>query len=73
MTRSEQDPGAGATHRPRGEGFVHSPLGGAREPAGHGIRRSRGGLTTKTHAVVAGNGGRWLGSSRAGSATMVRC
>jgi transposase len=31
---------------------VSSPLGGAREPAGHGIGRSRGGLTTKIHAAV---------------------
>nr|WP_083275584.1 IS5 family transposase [Pseudonocardia sp. HH130630-07] len=29
-----------------------SPLGGPREPAGHGIGRSRGGLTTKIHAAV---------------------
>lgn len=29
---------------------------GAREPAGHDIGRSRGGLTTKIHAVVDGNG-----------------
>lgn len=28
----------------------------AREPAGHDIGRSRGGLTTKIHAVVDGNG-----------------
>lgn len=31
---------------------MSSPLGGAREPAGHGIGRSRGGLTTKIHAAV---------------------
>lgn len=37
-------------------GFVHSPLGGKREPAGHGIGRSRGGLTTKIHAAVDGKG-----------------
>ena len=55
-TRPEQDTGAGANHRPRGEDFVHSSLGGAREPAGHGIGPSRGGLTTKIHAVVDGNG-----------------
>lgn len=55
-TRPEQDTGAGVNHRPRGEDFVHSSLGGAREPAGHDIGRSRGGLTTKIHAVVDGNG-----------------
>ena len=32
--------------------FESSPLGGDREPAGHGIGRSRGGLTTKIHAAV---------------------
>ncbi|MBB2893375.1 transposase [Flexivirga oryzae] len=37
-------------------GFVASPLGGDREPAGHGIGRSRGGLTTKIHAAVDGHG-----------------
>ncbi|WP_197466817.1 transposase, partial [Tsukamurella pseudospumae] len=37
-------------------GFVASPLGGDREPAGHGIGRSRGGLTTKIHAAVDGQG-----------------
>src|SRR5699024_2059152 len=36
--------------------FVSSPLGGEREPAGHGIGRSRGGLTTKIHAAVDGHG-----------------
>ncbi|WP_156485565.1 IS5 family transposase, partial [Tsukamurella pseudospumae] len=30
--------------------------GGDREPAGHGIGRSRGGLTTKIHAAVDGQG-----------------
>lgn len=37
-------------------GFVASPLGGEREPAGHGVGRSRGGLTTKIHAAVDGHG-----------------
>ncbi|MGC5025061.1 transposase [Tsukamurella sp. DT100] len=32
------------------------PLGGDREPAGHGIGSPRGGLTTKIHAAVDGQG-----------------
>ena len=55
-TRPEQDIGASANHTPLPEGFVHSPLGGDREPAGHGIGRSRGGLTSKAHAAVDGRG-----------------
>nr|WP_080591579.1 IS5 family transposase [Cutibacterium acnes] len=35
--------------------YKNSPLG-EDEPAGHGIGRSRGGLTTKIHQVVDGNG-----------------
>nr|WP_233507500.1 IS5 family transposase [Jiangella anatolica] len=38
------------------EGFVPSPLGGEREPAGHGIGKSRGGLTSKIHHAVDGHG-----------------
>ncbi|GAB2473395.1 hypothetical protein GCM10007967_30200 [Xylanimonas ulmi] len=38
------------------EGFVPSLLGGERQPAGHGIGRSRGGLTSKIHAAVDGHG-----------------
>lgn len=37
-------------------GFLPSLLGGDREPAGHGVGRSRGGLTTKIHAAVDGKG-----------------
>ena len=37
-------------------GFIASPLGGEREPAGHGVGRSRGGPTTKIHAAVDGRG-----------------
>lgn len=55
-TRPEQDTGARANHTVLNEQFVHSPLGGHREPAGHGIGRSRGGLSTKIHHVVDGRG-----------------
>jgi len=55
-TRPAQDTGAGVNHRPCGEDFAPSPLGGRREPAGHGAGRSREGLTTTIHAVVDGNG-----------------
>ena len=48
--------GATSNHTPVPDGFVHSPRGGDREPAGHGIGRSRGGLTTKIHVVVDGGG-----------------
>lgn len=41
-TRPEQDTGAGSNHR-------NLPIETS-EPAGHGIGRSRGGLTTKIHA-----------------------
>ncbi|WP_448062762.1 IS5 family transposase [Cellulomonas hominis] len=55
-TRPEQDTGARANHTLSPDGFVHSPLGGPREPAGHGVGRSRGGLSTKIHAAVDGHG-----------------
>ena len=42
------------------------------EPAGHGIGRSRGGLSTKIHAGVDGHGRRWRSSSPAGSVTTGR-
>ena len=48
--------GARSNHTNPPPGFVASPLGGDREPAGHGIGRSRGGLTTKIHAAVDGQG-----------------
>src|SRR5699024_10945946 len=48
--------GATSNYTPTPPGIVHSPLGGEREPAGHGIGRSRGGLTTKIHAAVDGRG-----------------
>lgn len=47
-TRPDQDTGASSNYK-------NSPLG-EDEPAGHGIGRSRGGLTTKIHQVVDGNG-----------------
>lgn len=47
-TRPAQGKGARASHR-------NLPID-AREPPGHGIGRSRGGLTTKIHAVVDGRG-----------------
>ncbi|MEK8225025.1 IS5 family transposase [Oerskovia sp. M15] len=49
-TRPEQDTGATSNHKKRREGVVHS------EPAGHGIGRSRGGLTSKIHHAVDGRG-----------------
>jgi hypothetical protein len=52
-TRPDQDTqGARSNYTKPPEGFVSSPQGGAREPAGHGVGRSRGGLTTKIHAAV---------------------
>src|SRR5690625_1175525 len=48
--------GARSSHTKTSAGFVPSPVGGAREPAGHGIGRSRGGLTSKIHAAVDGRG-----------------
>ncbi|USX47898.1 IS5 family transposase [Dietzia kunjamensis] len=47
-TRPEQDTGAGSNHKNR-------PFRDC-EPAGHGIGRSRGGLTTKIHSAVDGRG-----------------
>lgn len=47
-TRPDQDTGAGANHR-------KLPLDEV-EPPGHGIGRSRGGLTTKIHHAVDGRG-----------------
>nr|WP_306232514.1 IS5 family transposase [Agrococcus sp. REN33] len=47
-SRPEQDTGAGSNYRNR-------PLDEV-EPAGHGIGRSRGGLTTKIHHAVDGKG-----------------
>ncbi len=38
-----------------GSNYTNLPLAGC-EPAGHGIGRSRGGLTTKIHTAVDGNG-----------------
>ena len=47
-TRPDQDTVAGSNHR--------NLTVGACEPAGHGIGRSRGGLTTTIHAVFDGRG-----------------
>ncbi|WP_202863574.1 IS5 family transposase [Ornithinimicrobium avium] len=55
-TRPEQDTGARSNYTNLPPGFLASSLGGEREPAGHGIGRSRGGLTTKIHAAVDGHG-----------------
>lgn len=49
-TRPAQDPGATSNHKKQSRSVVNS------EPAGHGIGRSRGGLTSKIHHAVDGRG-----------------
>ncbi|WP_423218957.1 IS5 family transposase [Xylanimonas ulmi] len=55
-TRPEGHMEATSNYTTPPEGFVPSLLGGERQPAGHGIGRSRGGLTSKIHAAVDGHG-----------------